>query len=399
MRRVLNCGWKQLEFEVADNKLISHPQTPNPSTDPSAAVRAALEQPYEYPALRLALTPDDCIAVVLDERLPRLVELLVPLLEHLREAGVAPEATTLLCTPSSSPQSWIDELPDDFQDVRVEITDPDDRKRLAYLATTNRGDRLYLNRTLVEADQIVALSGIRYDPLLGYSGAEGALFPAFADRETMQRLSLDLHLEPPGDEAWPTRRAAVETAWLLGAPFYIQAIESQGDGIAQVIAGSVQASREGRRQLDACWRHAMARPADLVVAGMSGDPTRHTLAAMAAALACAARVVQPGGRIVLLTQAEPKLGNEMELIRSFDDPQQLYQRLRGDIRPDTLFALQWSSAASQANINLMSGLPDDTVEELFGTPLREPREVQRLLDRGDPCIFLPDAHKMLAVLE
>ncbi len=399
MRRALNRGWKQLEFEVADNRLISHPQTPNPLTDPSAAVRAALEQPHEYPALRQALTPDDCVAIVLDEQLPRLVELLVPVLKHLNEAGVAPEATTLLCTPSSSPQTWIDELPDDFQDVRVEITDPSDRKRLAYLATTNRGDRLYLNRTLVEADQIVALSGIRYDPLLGYSGAEGALYPAFADRETLQQLSLGLYLEPPGDEAWPARRAAAETAWLLGAPFYIQAIESQGDGIAQVVAGSVQAAREARRQLDACWRHAIARPADLVVAGMSGDPTRHTLTSMAAALSCAARVVQPGGRIVLLTQADPKLGNEMEIIRSSDDPRQLYQRLRGDIGPETLWALQWSSAASQANINLMSGLPDDTVEELFATPLHEPREVQRLLDRSDSCIFLSDAHKMLAVLE
>ena len=48
---------------------------------------------------------------------------------------VRPEAITLLC-PSSSSQAWVDELPDDFQEVRVEVHDPANRKRLSYLLTT-----------------------------------------------------------------------------------------------------------------------------------------------------------------------------------------------------------------------------------------------------------------------
>ncbi len=352
-----------------------------------------------FPRLRRALTPDDHIAIVVDEELPRLAELLVPLLEHVHSAGVAPESMTLLCPPSSSRQAWIEDLPDAFQDVHVEVSDPDDRRRMAYLAATHKGKRLYLNRTLVEADQVVVLSGRRYDPLLGYSGAEGSLYPALSDRETRTEMSQRINLGLPEATPGPARCAATETAWLLGAPFFVQAIDSIGDGVAHVVAGTTEASQESQRLLDASWRHIIPRPADLVIAALSGDPARHTFAALAAALACAARVVQPGGRIVLLSKASSSLGPETDLLRGANDPQEILQQLRGKQTVELAPVLQWAGAASQARINLLSGLPDDTVEELFATPLHEAREVQRLLDAADSCLFLPDAHKMLAVVE
>ena len=53
---------------------------PAPLADPTAAVRAALDAPLHYPPLRRALTPDDHVAVLVDEDLPHLARLLVPLL-------------------------------------------------------------------------------------------------------------------------------------------------------------------------------------------------------------------------------------------------------------------------------------------------------------------------------
>src|SRR5579884_1469679 len=398
MRIAMDYGRDRVEFEVAGDRLIAEPRPPEALADPAAAVRAALEGPHAFPALRRALMPDDHVAIVLDEELPHLAELLVPLLEHIHSAGVAPESMTLLCAPSASRQAWIDDLPDDFQDVHVEVCDPDDRRRMAYLATTKQGKRLYLNRTLVESDQIVVLSGRRYDPLLGYSGAEGSLYPALSDRETRREMSQRVNLGVPEASPWPARRAATETAWLLGAPFFVQVIESVGDGVAQVVAGTAESSREGQRLLDVNWRRSVPRPADLVIAGLSGDPSRHTFAVLAAALACAARVVQPGGRIALLSRAAPALGPEADMLRQVDDPRAVLDQLRGKHTVELAPVLWWAGAACQANINLLSELPDETVEELFATPLHEAREVQRLLDTGGSCLFLPDAHKMLAVL-
>ncbi len=238
-----------------------------------------------------------------------------------------------------------------------------------------------------------------YDPLLGYSGAEGSLYPAFSDQQTRQETSQRVHLGLPDEKPCPVRREAMETAWLLGAPFFVQVIEAAGDGLAHVVAGSTAASREGQRVLDVCWRQCVPRAADLVIAALSGDPARHTFAALAAAFACAARVVQPGGRIVLLTQASPTLGAEANQLRAADDPRTVLHQLRGKHTLELVPVLQWAAAASHANINLLCGLPDEAVEELFATPLHQAREVQRLLDAGGSCLFLPDAHKMLAVVE
>src|SRR5579871_4728701 len=129
MRIPIAYGREQLDLEVAEGDLLaSHRHTAAPAVaDPAAAVRAALESPRRFPPLRRALTPDDHVVVVVDEQLPRLGELLPPILEHVRSADVQAEAITLLCPPSPSRQEWLSDLPDEFQEVRVQVHDPADR--------------------------------------------------------------------------------------------------------------------------------------------------------------------------------------------------------------------------------------------------------------------------------
>src|SRR5205814_2120912 len=150
----------------------------------------------------------------------------------------------------------------------------------------------YLNRTVVDADQLIVLSARRYDPLLGYAGTVGALFPRLSDAETKLLMNSELSNDVPDEKVWPARREAEEVAWLLGAPFMIQVIEGSGDEILHVLDGLADTSSEGERLLDARWRVSVDRRADVVVAGISGDPARHGFAELSQALACAARVVK-----------------------------------------------------------------------------------------------------------
>src|SRR5262249_31575743 len=154
---------------------------PAPIADPAAAVGDALEAPTRYPPLRRALTPDDHVTVVVDERLPGLPQLVTSVVDHITSAGVSPEAGTLLCPPWSSPQGWVSDLPERLELVQVAPHAAGDRKQLAYLATTRKGRRIYLNRAVVDADQLVVLTGLRFDPQMGHAGAAGAVFPAMSD--------------------------------------------------------------------------------------------------------------------------------------------------------------------------------------------------------------------------
>src|SRR5262249_4346818 len=160
-------------------------------------------------------TPDDRLAVVVDGHLPRLAELIAGVFDHVVPAGVRPEDVTLVCAPPGGRQGWVDDLPDEYADSRVEIHDPADRNRLSYLATTKGGRRLYLNRSLVDADQAIILCGREYDPLLGLTGPASAVYPALADAEARAGARDRLLAGTPGE--------AEEVAWLLGTPFVVQA--------------------------------------------------------------------------------------------------------------------------------------------------------------------------------
>ena len=401
MRVEIPFGLESLEVEVEADRLVAAHRQPAapPLADPVAAVREALERPQGFPPLRSALTPDDHVAIVLDARLPRLAELLVPILQHVVGAGVAPAAITLLSPPEPSAQGWREALPPEYHGVAVERHVPGDRKRLSYLATTRKGRRLYLNRTVVDADQIIVLARRGYDPLLGYSGVEAALYPALSDEATRQELAAGLTMDAPGEEPWTVRREAGEVAWLLGTPFMVQVIEGAGDEVAHVVGGVASSGPEGQRLLDARWRVTVDRRADTVLAAVSGDPARHDFADLAQALAAAARVVKPKGRIVLLSRATPTLGPGAEQLRGSNDPESALTILGREKPLDMAAAFLWVRAAQQASVYLLSGLPAETAEELFTTPLDRPEQAQRLLTRDGRCLILPDAHKTLAVSE
>jgi nickel-dependent lactate racemase len=401
MRIAIGCGLESLEIEVPEAKLVKvqrQPPSP-PLADPAAATRAALENPLDFPALRRALTPDDHVVVIVDEHLPHLPEMVTAILEHLQAAQVSPRAVTLLCTSSDGNQPWLDGLPDAFQEARLEIHDPADRKRLSYLATTRQGRRIYLNRSVVDADQVVVLTGRGYDPALGYSGAEGALYPALADEAIRRDTSAKLSMDPPGPAPWPLRREAAEVAWLLGAPFLVQVIPGTGAEILHVVGGPVETSAEGQRLLDARWRVEVEAPADVVMAGIGGDPAQHSLDDIARAFACASRVVKPHGRIVLLCAAQPSLGPGGDLLRQAEDVASLMNSFRQHQGPQHESVFHWAHAAQRASLYLWSRLPGDVAEELFTVPLDQPGQVQKLIEGAATCLVLPDAHRTMAVVK
>ncbi len=391
-------GRQRVEVEAPAGSGVENPPTAA-LANPVAALQAALERPRDYPPLRQAIIPDDQVTVLVDERLPQVGLLLTALLDHILEAKVAPEAITLLCPSAAGGQPWLTALPDYLEEVRCEIHDPKERKRLSYVATSQKGKPLYLNRNAIDASQLVVLTGRRFDPLLGYGGGEGAIYPALSDEATRLASLPDWSLKAPGATPWPARAEATEVVWLIGAPFFVQVIAGAGDSIADIVAGPASACAEGVRRLDARWRRKVAHAAQTVVATVSGDPAHHGFADLADALLAAWRVLEPGGRIVLLTEANPSEWPGFDLLRGAEDPELALKELRQHRHFDHQAAWQWASVAQQAQLFLLSGLSDETTEELFAVPLHNLREVQRLLSGSTSCLFLGDAHKMMATLD
>lgn len=397
MKVSLGYGSQKAEFDVADSKVVRvHQSAAAPAlSDPPAAIRAAIDHPLGFPALQQALTPDDHITIVVDEHLPQVGRLLTPILERVTAARISPELITLLGAPGSK-QSWVDDIPDAFQDVRLEVHDPNDRNKLSYLAATKRGHRVYLNRTLVDADQGIILTGRGYDPLLGYSGAATAIFPTLSDQATRVASAARMSMEPPPHTGFALAAEAAEVCWLLGSPFFVQVIDGADSDIAHVLAGLVDTSATGQKLLDERWRIQVDAPADVVVAGIGSEPERQRLDDVARAFANASRVVKPGGRIFVLSAAESPEDDQTRLLSQSSDPTEVLKWLHEHPIPDFEAAYLWANAAQRASLFLLSNMHPNFVEEMFVTPIENHGQVQRVLDSAGSVIFLADAHKSMA---
>src|SRR5439155_3586898 len=150
-------GLEHATYEVAEASLVVPGRQPGapPVADVAGAVRDALEAPLGFPALRKAVTPDDHVVIVADDHLPRREEMLSAIVEYLIQARIQPSAITILYP--WMPDSGATKL-SSHPEIRVEVHDPANRKKLSYLATTRNGRRLYLNRTAVDAEQLIVLS-------------------------------------------------------------------------------------------------------------------------------------------------------------------------------------------------------------------------------------------------
>lgn len=351
-------------------------------------VRDALEKPFQFEPLRRALTPDDRVVVVVDETLPDVAAAVTAILEHLATANISAEAVTLLTLPGSQSAGWIDELPDEFADVRTEVHDPADRKKLAYLAATKAERRIYLNRTFLEADFAIVLSGRRYDPIFGYAGAEALVFPLLSDEEaraahrTIQRREV------------ATDPEAAEVAALLGSAFFVQVIDD-GDRVLEVVAGLRTSTAEGCRRQDAHWRARVEEQPDTVVAVVGNRQA--TFADIAMAVFNVARTVPPGGRIVLVAPPVALDGEGVTILRRFEDPDDAIRAVAKAKPADWVACHLWAKAATRSRL-FLANVADETAEELFANRVGNDRELQRLIATAERVVVVPAADRTLVEL-
>ncbi|MCX7666660.1 MAG: lactate racemase domain-containing protein [Gemmataceae bacterium] len=387
-----------VEVNPATQVRLQSPESGVAITNPKQALMKSLDNPLRFETLKRALTPDDRVAVIIDDQLPFLSELITGLLEYLSGCGIEPSRVTVI-SPFGSSQLWIDTLPDVWADVVAEVHDPADRQKQCYLATTEAGRRVYLNRTVIDADAVIILSGRGYSSLLGYSGAEGLIYPNLTDNETLSSLYGQLSSETVSNRTLVAQQESQEISWLLGCPFLIQVIVGEGDTLTDIISGLLETSRDGEQLLNKRWASTIPQKVDAVIATLSGDANLHGFAQLSQAALNASRLLNANGKLILLTESDTSLSEGAEIFRRVDEPiEALQQALRSKVH-DFEAVFQWARACTDAQIYLASEIRPDIVEEIFATPIGSPRDVERLLEGCSSWAYLPDAHKSQVVVK
>lgn len=395
-----------LELDLAEGVLLAACGDPpgEPLEDAAAAMARALAEPLEYPALRQMTTPGDRVVVALDHGLPQAVELASAVVESLVEAGVEADGITVLRTRAdveTEDQADFDRLPPPLMDrISLLAHDPTNRDQLAYLAATDAGDPIMLNRALHDADLVLPVGFLHSGAAAGYYGVHTAIYPTFSDQRTIERFRSLGTL----DEASSHRKTLVDEAdqvgWLLGINFTIQVVPAAGDRVLHVVAGQSDAvRRRGRDLYRQAWSRPVPRRVSLVVATIEGGPAQQTWENLGRTLATAARLIEEGGSIAVCCELDEALGPAMQRLVGAQSRQTALRRIRKDRPVDALPAAQLADALDHGKVYLLSRLDPADVEELDMVPLDTSDELTRLARQHSSCILLSNASHAIVQIE
>ena len=393
MKIVVNYGDQCLDLDLApgDDRLLGYwtgPPQVGPAEPPSLAQQfaAALAAPREFPPLALAVVPGDRVTVALDLPGPAA---LVAATELARVLAGADVAEFTIVSTAAAPA----ELP---AGVTWEAHDPDDQSRIAYLATTEAGRRVYLNRAITDADLVLPVGLLGFDRTLGYRGPWSALYPGLSDRETQTRyrgMATDAPSTPA--EVAPGLRESSEVGWLVGCQLHVGVLPAGTSVQGEVIAGLESLVRDqGIAAVDRDWTFEVAERADVVVVGVGGAGGFASIDDLGAALAAAARLVRRGGKIVALARLDGPLGPSVRRLAGVENPKAALNRLRGhEKEADHVAARQIATTLAWADIYLASGLDGDLVEDLAIIPLARPEEARKLARSAASLIVVNHAEQ------
>ena len=385
-RIVVEFGAEEFDFDLPDEAVVGSWTGPKglDRVEAESALREAIERPRGYPPLRRNVAPGDRVTIALGAGLPDPGRIVAVLSEILGGSGVSPNDIKVLA-PSGV----------DLGATAATIVehDPSDRDQLAYLATTAGGRRVYLNQALTDADVVLPVGLLGYDPLMGRRGPWSVLFPSLSDAPTLEASRRDHPEESsPRGEPLDLSSEAFEVGWLLGSQFQIGVIPGVG-GPVEFVAGLAEEVRnQGAAAVDRAWRFRVKDQAAVVVAGIGepGSPT--SVDALVEGLATAGRLVQRGGKIVALSRAEGPIGPSLQRLAAAAETPDPPRALRGfESDPDSVAARRLARVVSWADVYLLSGLDRDLVEDLSMIPLGRPEEARRLVERSATSTFLSRA--------
>ena len=393
-------GDERLEFAIPQERVVASWNGPTGLDGPHelAAIREAIEQPCDFPPLRQMIVPGDHVAIAFDPAIARPQPILEEIGRVLQEAGVEAEDITILA-PSHTHLLAEGSL----AGATLAIHDSRDRGQLAYLAATKQGRRIYLNRILTDADAVIPVGRLGYDPIMGYQGPWSVIFPELSERaaiEAHRGRYRDDTVELATARTGATLDESFEVSWLLGSQFHVGVVPGSA-GVVGVVAGKENAVRErGIALVDSCWTLEAESRAELVVVGIGGPGIPATMDDLAAGLATACQLVQHGGKIVVLSRVRADLGPAVRSLIDLEDPKRRAAALRGhEADDDYVAARRLAQALAWADVFLLSDLEPDLLDGLSLVALEDPEQARRLVGRCGSCSFVSHAELTRAVVQ
>lgn len=411
MRISLAYGEGKLGFDLPDDGVTLIEPSHRPGLgDERSGMELALASPTGCAPLRDWLTPGASVCIVFTDitRATPNHRIIPWLLDWLNSAGVAREAVTLLNSTGTHRGNTQQELegmltPEVVRDYRVINHDCHAREDMVEFGETRGGAKALINRHLAAAEIRIVTGFIEPHFFAGFSGGPKGIMPGVAGLETVMSNHGARMIGDPGavfgeldqNPIWCEMR---DIATRVGPSFLINVTLNEQREITGFFAGDlVKAHRKGCEFVRSTAMQPVEQLFDIVVTSNSGYPLDMNLYQGVKGMSAAARILKPGGLLVLACECRegiPSGSPYDRLLREAGNPDGILEMLArpGVARPEQWQAQIQSLISRRARVLLYSSLTPDLVEAAHLMPCPDigaavQQELERLSGRGRVAVL------------
>lgn len=358
---------------------VLSPRHWEPLPDLKGALQRALESPLGQPPLWEWVKPSDRVLILSDDntRLTPAHMLLPPLLGALEKTGVPKHRISILMALGTHRAMTQQEMRDKvgkgvYKTVRVFNHDWRDPNQLADLGTSSQGTPLWVNRAALEADLIIGLGAIVPHHIPGFSGSSKIVQPGICGAATTAETHL---LSTKGEESLlgmeenPVRRDMDDMAQRVGMKTILNVVLNPEGQVAGLFFGEMKrVFQKGVELAKKIYGIPFYETPDVVIA--NSCPCDIDFWQSHKALYPAARMVKPGGTIIVLTPAPEGVSPVHTGLLKFTawSSERIEKAYRsGEIRNGvaTALAVAWAKVREKASVILVSpGISREDKERL-----------------------------------
>jgi nickel-dependent lactate racemase len=387
--------------------------------DEAAALTAALGNPIGARPLKEMAVAGDSVAIVFPDRtraMPsdRVLPVLLSELQH-----VPKEKITLINAVGTHRENTREELEamvgrKIVEDYRIVQHRPKDKNSMVSLGKSSFGHNIWVNRDFMEAKVKILTGFIEPHFFAGFSGGPKAVLLGVGAFESILQNHSAPMLDNPYSTWGETARNPIyqemcEIAALARPDFIVNVTLNRHRQITGIFAGDwKQAHAQGCAFARECVMRPVPAPFDIVITTNSGFPLDMNLYQAVKGMSGAARIVKPGGTIIIAAECAdgiPPEGNFRHLLHSRTNPRELLEMVRSFKDPvhDQWEVQILAQILIKANVYLFSALPEEEVTAAHLRPVKDIAALVRQLQRqiGPACriAILPEGPQTVPVLD
>ena len=379
------------------------------------AIKDSLKNPLGSQTIsQISQDKNSAVVICTDISRPTPDNLLIPpILDELNMGGISDKNIKVIIARGQHRKMTEEEVKEKVGEKvlkRVKIVQHDPDNNLFYLGKSKRGNELWMNKDVAQADIKISTGNIVPHRYAGYGGGAKSILPGISSRETIGHNHLYVET---GEAALgkikgnPVREEIEEAAKMIGLDFIVNTVMNDKNEIVKVVAGDpLKAHRTGVGICKKIYGVKIPEKADIVIA--SSHPMDISFYQASKTLEAVGHIIKENSTIIIISPCYEGIGSKDFLdFLGEKTPEDIIKNIKAHKEKNVVagvISYLIAKCKEKAKIYLISeGIQDKDIIEMGMLPAKSAQSVLNdvLKNYGDEAkiLVLPTASITLPLLE